>query len=189
MNRAMKRGLQAAAVTVLAAMAVAAMVTVGCAGRKAPPPAAKAAAVPPPPESSLPSRVQAVYFPADSRPLDKTSCGAWGEWVICFGPEPPTVAREECQSKTAQPCGRFVMAPLVCRHAEIGESPCQLIMTSFPPRKSSRDEACHVVGPPSLRMTIRCPERLRLGDAEVRRQDTPPLAHPAASPTGPVAAP
>jgi len=185
MNRIMKRGLQAAAVTVLAALAVAAM---GCAGRKAPPPPAKAAA-PPAPESPLPSRVQAVYFPADSRPLDKTSCGAWGEWVICFGPEPPTVAREECPSKTAQPCGRFVMAPLVCRHAEIGESPCQLIMTTFPPRKSSRDEACHVVGPPSLLMTIRCPERLRLGDAEVRRQDTPPLAHPAASPNGPVAAP
>lgn len=179
MNRAVKRGLQAAAVSIGAALVVAAMVTVGCAGKRQP------AAVDKGPEVPLPSRVQAVYFPADSKPLDKTSCGSWGDWVICFGPEPPVVAREECPKKGAQPCGRFVMAPLVCRHAEQGESECQLIMTTLPLRKSSRDEVCHVVGSRSLRMSIRCPERLRLGDVEVRRPEAAPLAHTAGGPPSP----
>lgn len=182
MRHVMRQGLQAATAMALATLAVAAMVTLGCAGTKAPAPAA--AGEPALPEMPLPSRVQAVYFPADSRPLDKASCGAWGEWVICFGSEPPTVSREECQQKGGPACARYVMGPLVCRHADFGESPCQIIMATFPPRKNNREEVCHVVGTRSLRMSIRCPERLRLGDAEVRRMDLP-TAVPAISSAGP----
>lgn len=169
MRRTMRQGLQAAAAIVLAAVAVAAMVTLGCAGRKAP--AVQTAAEPAAPDLPLPSRVQAVYFPADSRPLDKASCGAWSEWVICFGSEPPTVSRRECEPPGGPACARYVMGPLICRHADFGESPCQIVMATFPPRKNNREEVCRVVGAHSLRMNIRCPERMRLGDAEVRRQE------------------